>query len=386
MSPTATSPAIKAKSTETKSRRPKWRGVLETTVFLAAGIALLEWFLPIAGVGQEEFLQPDTKLGCRHIPGKYVVWRMEGFSRGNLNSTGLRDIEHKLEKTPGTIRVALLGDSSTEGLQVPLADTYARIVEQQLNNSGNQKYEVINFACSSYSTGQQHEQFLNEVSTYKPDITVLLYNRGDAVENIRQPGKLKVEPRPYFYLDQQGNLQQDNTILAVNKAKLSPSPVLDFLRAHSSIYGVLSQTNLALSINEPIYGKLKNAFDWVCGLGDKAGNVTNVMYPEQDAFRVTRSLLIDLNNACKNNNSKFVLLVFPNTLGDLELGFQSKQLLNLSKEEGFPAFDLTQSFYDTGNPGAQFLEYHFSSSGHKVVANQLAQLLSSKFVISSEAP
>lgn len=380
MSPALTSPALKTKPKAQTLRRSKLRGVLETALFLAAGIALLEWFLPIAGIGQEEFLQPDTKLGCRHIPGKYVVWRMEGFSRGHLNSVGQRDIEHNLVKTPGTTRVALLGDSSTEGLQVPLSDTYARLLEKQLNEQqlttgGNQKYEVINFACSSYSTGQQREQFRNEVAAYKPDITVLLYNRGDAIENIRQPGKLKVEPRPYFYLDQAGKLQLDDTILAVNKDKLGPSPILDFLRAHSSIYGVLSQTNLALSINEPLYGKLKNAFDWLCNLGNQSKNVTNIIYPEQDAFRVTRSLIMDLHQSCQDNNSKFVLLVFPNTLGDLQLGFQAKQLLALAKEEEFPALDLTQSFYDTGNPGAQFLEFHFSSPGHQVVANQLTKLL-----------
>ena len=376
MSPALTSQALKTKPQAPTKRLPKLRGVLETAVFLAVGIALLEWFLPIAGVGQEEFLQPDTKLGCRHIPGKYVVWRMEGFSRGHLNSVGQRDVEHNLAKAPGTTRIALLGDSSTEGLQVPLADTYARLLEKQLNSGENQKYEVINFACSSYSTGQQREQFRNEVAAYKPDITVLLYNRGDAVENIRQPGKLKVEPRPYFYLDQAGKLQLDDTILAINKDKLAPSPILDFFRAHSSIYGVLSQTNLALSINEPIYGKVKNAFDWLCNLGSQASkDVVNVMYPEQDAFRVTRSLIIDLHQSCKDNNSKFVLLVFPNTLGDLQLGFQAKQLLALAKEENFPALDLTQSFYDTGNPGAQFLEFHFSSPGHQVVANQLTKLL-----------
>lgn len=376
MSPVATTPTIKSKPTTPTKRRPKWRGILEATVFLAASIALLEWFLPIAGVGQEEFLQPDTKLACRHIPGKYVVWRMEGFSRGHLNSTGLRDVEHSIVKTPGTIRVALLGDSSTEGLQVPLADTYARIVEEKLNSAGTQKYEVINFACSSYSTGQQYQQFLAEVSAYKPDITVLLYNRGDAVENVRKPDRLKVEPRPYFYLDAQGNLKLDESILAINKAKLSPNPMLDFLRAHSSIYGVLSATNMALCTNEPLYGKFKNALDWVAGLGDSASkNFNTNLYPEQDPFRVTRSLIIDLNKACKNNSSKFVLLLFPNTLGDLELGFQCKQLLALSKEENFVSHDLTQSFYDTGNPGSLFLEYHFSSPGHRIVAEQLTKLL-----------
>lgn len=375
MSPVATSPAVTITPVEKKTPRSKWRTAFETAAFLAVSVAFLEWFLPIAGVGQEEFLQPDTKLGCHHIPGKYVVWRMEGFSRGHLNSTGLRDVEHNIEKTPGTVRIALLGDSSTEGLQVPLEDTYARLVEQQLNNNSNQKYEVINFACSSYSTGQQHEQFLNEVAAYKPDITVLLYNRGDAVENIRKPGKLNVEPRPYFYLDQQGSLQPDASVLNYNKAKLSPNPAFDFLRAHSSIYGVLSSTHLALCTNEPLYGKLKNAFDWLSNLGNTNKNVANVLYPEQDAFRVTRNLLLDLNKSCKANNSKFVLLVFPNTLGDLDLAYQAKQLLTLSKEENFPSFDLTQSFYDTGNPGSLFLEYHFSSAGHKVVADQLTKLL-----------
>src|SRR5205814_6029316 len=109
------------------TNRPDWlRTTLELVVYGVVAIVFLEWFFGFCGVGEQEFLQPDKELGLRHIPGKLVTWRLEGFSRDHFTGSGLRDVEHSVIKPPGVTRIALLGDSSTDGLQVPLADTYAR--------------------------------------------------------------------------------------------------------------------------------------------------------------------------------------------------------------------------------------------------------------------
>ncbi len=248
------SPPVRKTPTAVKTAttgRAWWIRACEFIFLPVIALALVEGGLHLAGVGQQEFLQPDLTLGCRHIPGKLVIWRMEGFSSDRLSTAGLRDSEHTIAKPQGVTRIALLGDSATEGLQVPLADTYGKQLESLLNGKGPRKYEVINFAVSSFSNAQEYVQFKNEVAAYKPDITVVLTNGGDANLNVRFMSAYKAEAKPFFYLDAQGNLQLDDGALQAQKSKLEPNAWMDFLRRNSCIYGVLSQTNLLLSINEP---------------------------------------------------------------------------------------------------------------------------------------
>src|SRR4051812_33246218 len=113
-----------------RKRRPWLLLTAQTIGSIVVCVFALEMTFTICGVGGQEFLQPDDRIGCRHIPGKQVTWRMEGFSNDRLSSTGLRDIEHAIVKRPGVTRIALLGDSSTEGMQVPLPETYARVLER----------------------------------------------------------------------------------------------------------------------------------------------------------------------------------------------------------------------------------------------------------------
>ena len=51
---------------------------------------------------------------------------MEKGSEGKIriNSDGLRDIEHQLEKPVNTLRIAILGDSFAEARSINLEDTF----------------------------------------------------------------------------------------------------------------------------------------------------------------------------------------------------------------------------------------------------------------------
>lgn len=379
-STTTTKADITTESLVTSPRRSRWLIVTELIALIVIAILALEWFFGVCGIGQQEFLEPDQELGCHHIPGKLVTWRLEGFSNDHLSSAGWRDVEHTLAKPPGVVRIALLGDSSTEGLQVPLNSTYGRVLEKQLNemHSGN-SFEVINFACSSYSTGQELLQFENHVLAYHPDIVVVLYNRGDSLENVRNPLKSNVEPRPYFYLDQSGKLQQDSTLLS--NSALRPNPLFGFLRRNSHIYGVLTQTDLSLSIHERFYRKLRSWFTSLLQLaqsvnaGWKPALPGNTTYPVPDAMKVTDALMSRFASDCKSRHIQFILMMFPNTISDPELSMQAFDLKKLSQKAGFGYIDLTDPFLATKDPRSRFLQFHFSAEGHQVVANELCKFL-----------
>lgn len=370
-----------------KRHRPWWHFAGALVFYMAIVLAGAEAFFNWCGVGQEEFLEPDPVFGCRHIPNKLVVWRMEGYSADTLSSIGAHDVEHAIAKPAGTYRIALLGDSATEGMQVSLADTYGRQLEHLLNAKGlnskglAKRFEVINFACSSYSTGQEVLQFERQVKAYQPDLTILLYNRGDNVENVRKPTKLDVEPRPYFYIDQLGKLAQDNHVLVAQANKLQPDKFADYLRRHSRLYGVLSHANLNLSISDGFYRKVRSlVLKPFQGRSARKISQSEAPYPEQESWPVTKLLLNRLAEDCQAAGSKLLIVIFPNLIGDMEFAQQGADLASQAATQastankqapGFALVDLTGPFKSHPDPNSLFLKYHFSAAGHAFVADQL---------------
>jgi GDSL-like Lipase/Acylhydrolase family len=370
-------------------RRPWWRICLETIVFLLLAIVLVEGFFAICRVGQGEFLQPDREMGCVHIPDKLVTWRLEGYSNDYLSSVGLRDTEHPVAKAAGVYRIALLGDSATEGLQVSMPDTYGKALERLLNDSlsnktyqiGNHKvsrFEVINFGCSSYSNGQELLQYRKDVLPYDVDAVVLLYNRGDTVENTLDFGKRNIaELRPYFYIDATGSLAIDHSVLEQNAGKLAKSPFWDFLRANSRIYGALSQMNMSLSLNESRYRKLRSWIDQLAkALAPHAEkNVVSLpQYPKQEPLNVTCALIAQFASETSAHHQFLSIIVFPNWVGDPVLHRQIAALKPFSQSLGVSFIDLTPVFFASKDLRGNFIEYHFSPQGHELAAQQLSDL------------
>lgn len=361
------------------NRARSWvRFSVEFVLAIAAGLLAVEVLCNFAGVGNEEFLEPDPILGIRHIAGKKVVWRLEGYSAEKISSQGLRDREHALAKAPNTYRIALLGDSATEGMQVSMDKTYASQLEKILNNSAtkNKTVEVLNFGCSSYSNGQEMLQLERQIAPFKPDLVVLMYNRGDYIENIRDPSTLKAEPRPYFYLAADGALTQDNTIMDFNKDGFRPNPTTDFLRRHSRIYGILTHTNLALSLNEMLYSKLRNSI-----MKMLPGSKTNwkrieAPYTITDPWKVSEAIFNRINADCQSMDARFMLVCFPNIVNDAEYSDQIKALDKQAKVQNFVYSDLSPNYSQSPDPKKLFLKYHFSNEGHELAARQIAETIS----------
>jgi lysophospholipase L1-like esterase len=370
---------------ELARRRPWWQmgtvalglATCQLAACLCLGILGLEAFFNFAGIGNEEFLEPDSTQGVRHIAGKKVVWRLEGFSDEYLSCQGLRDTEHSLAKPAGTYRIALLGDSAVEGMQVALKDTFGKKLESLLNASGKLagRVEVINFACSSFSNGQETIQLERQVKAWQPDLTIMMYNRGDYLENIRDPNTMNAEPRPYFRLDDAGRLVQDSTILEFNREAFKPHPVLDFLRRNSRVYGVLTHMNLALSLNEPLYTKTRNSIMKLLPQTRNQWKHVTAPYVIHDPWKVTEAIITRASNDCSAMKSKFMLVCFSNNVLDREYARQIEALGKLSRQEGFMYLDLTPAVIYHKNPKSLFLKYHYSAAGHALAAEKIAEAI-----------
>lgn len=94
-----------------------------------------------------------------------------------INSDGLRDRDYPVSKD-GKYRIIFLGDSLTFGWGVEQKDSFADILENEMN-----KYypaEIINFGAGNYNTEQEVNLFLEKGLKYNPDKVVVFYFINDA--------------------------------------------------------------------------------------------------------------------------------------------------------------------------------------------------------------
>ncbi len=93
------------------------------------------------------------------------------------NNEGFRDNDFELEKKG--LRIAVLGDSYVDAVQVPFKDMFPNQLETLLNQRHSSDIEVMNFGVGGYGTDQELIVLKNNVLKYKPDIVLLLYVHND---------------------------------------------------------------------------------------------------------------------------------------------------------------------------------------------------------------
>lgn len=124
---------------------------------------------------------PDRMVGWTLVPNLHFTWAghywyaKEYSVPIQTNSQGFRDVERTIAKPQGVVRVALLGDSMVEALQVPFDKTAGHVLEQRLNARGQSgpgraaKYEVLNFGVSNYGVGQYLLAWEQYAAKFAPD-------------------------------------------------------------------------------------------------------------------------------------------------------------------------------------------------------------------------
>lgn len=123
----------------------------------------------------------DPQTGFRLRPGMRSTWTVENPGRFAFNSSGFRDNEWNAAKhTP--YRVAVLGDSFAEALQVNLDQSFPKLIEKQLPN-----VEVMNFGVNGHGQVEELLTYRTYVRPFRPDLVVLAFFPGnDCLDNWRR--------------------------------------------------------------------------------------------------------------------------------------------------------------------------------------------------------
>ncbi|MCA8990945.1 MAG: SGNH/GDSL hydrolase family protein [Planctomycetaceae bacterium] len=384
-------------------RRPSWK-VKALAVIMACllAVGLSELALRFIGYPVSSYIQPDAVLGSRLIPG-YSGWqRSEGVVHFSINSAGWRDNEHSLVPDAKTYRIAVLGDSFSEAVQVELNETWWKQLEANLNAEGgidNQKVEVLNFGVSGYGTTQEFLCLESEVWQYKPDMILLQFLPGNDVRNnsrLLEPEYL----RPFYQLAN-GHLTLDESF---RDSPLFPLPEADgqdtsakrrlrakhWLVTHSAICSLLYQLrhppDRAVPVVEP-------------------GIEAKVFFPPTEpewteAWEITSLVLAKMSESCDAHNAELVVFtannaiqVHPDQSVIAELAsehqatdvlFPDHKISEVAAENGFRFFSLTLPMrelaqrdhvffhgFENTEPGTG----HWNAQGHAAAGKLLAEFL-----------
>lgn len=233
--------------------------ILLSVLLLEGGVRLLHLAPPTEGAGWF-WRVPDSVTGWSLQPGASGRWfnpQMEYDVDVAINSEGLRDVPRDtLDKPAGVFRILLLGDSYVEGLRVPLEQTFAKVLEAQLNAgaSADQRFEVIPAGVSGWGTDQELLWLREHGASYAPDLVLLAFFPGNDFQNNSET--LEVEnmgsvQKPFFHLEEDAlalryspfdpsAVPQPGSDAATAddaaRPRRSLSPMATWLKEHSALY------------------------------------------------------------------------------------------------------------------------------------------------------
>lgn len=149
-------------------------------LLLIEGVLRFNYFGINAVISPGNYLpRPITKTPFI-IPDQYTEYRLRpnasGYFKGKLlttNSWGWRGKEVNLEKTDGTLRIAVLGASITMGSGVADDETSSYHLERMLSSELGRKVEVINMAVGAHKAYQMRRQFEVYGRQFNPDVVLL---------------------------------------------------------------------------------------------------------------------------------------------------------------------------------------------------------------------
>jgi hypothetical protein len=198
--------------------------------------------LRVAGVRYDcSFYQADPVLYTKFRPNAEGWEVKEGENFVRMNSFGMRDRERTLTPAPGTLRIALLGDSLEVGMQVPLEKTMAQVLENKLNTgfkTTGHSVEVLNFAQEGATLAQEYLMLRDRVWAFQPQIVILFV---DSVANSNR--RLFPSDSPFYVFDGVHLILDPD-----NRPPMDSSPAA--IRRHAVIANLMNHYRLLLLLRK----------------------------------------------------------------------------------------------------------------------------------------
>jgi hypothetical protein len=342
-------------------------------------IALRVWYPQQLGVWHQ------TRDGLAiHRPNSSVY----SFNRENyINSLGMRDREHSIKKKDGAFRILLLGDSFMEAFQVRFDESFPKLLEDRLRESGIPNVEVINAAVSGWGTEDELAYFLRYGKQLEPDLTVVAVTlHNDISDNMREQ----------FYTLNDGRLIA-RPVRETPAMKYLLSQLKGFVAAHSHLFQLWRRfwyrkeiQNTGLQLNHHMVNLLSGSD------AERMERGWQLTFQELRAIQIggrgigaeTAVVLIPLS--LQLSKDRLVKLIAENNIGQQYIMDRNPQdmMIKFGTTQGIQVIDLLPTFKQwRRKQGTElYLERdgHWNPDGHEVAANTVAGELLSRGLVKSQ--
>jgi hypothetical protein len=403
---------------------PSARAKLTLVLFSAlCALGVGEVVLRVTGVSSPNFYRPDPVRGWGLAAGEEGWWTSEGHAWVHINRDGERDSEHALAKPAGTLRIAVLGDSCTEALQVSLEQTFWKQMEPAVRScarrQGWRDAEVLDFGVAGYGTAQELLTLEEKAWRYTPDIVVLAFYGGNDVRNNFRALEQDAS-RPYFVLrptaDGRRELALDDSFRSTWGFRLRRSfPA-------RALYGVFNHSRLLelakrgqgtldgwigsikarhkergtalqeLGLDNAVYATPRDA-DWTAAW-DVTEAIVKRMH-EEVAAHGARFGLLNLTTPIEVDPDPVKRARFMAQLGVSSLDYPDERLAHLGSGDGFPVLTLApllrpiaerRHLYLHGFPNTAPGEGHWNAAGHAAAAPFVSSWICSSLLARPHSP
>lgn len=328
----------------------------------SAEMALRIIDLPMAREPElKQWRRPSPTLGWELIPN--LKGRGHLGSNIEINSHGLRDVEHSWDKAHGTYRILGLGDSFAFGYGINREDTYLNKLEA-LFVEDDKPVEVINGGVIGYSLYQSITYLKQRGVKYHPDLVVFFY-----------------------YIDD---------LEAVNSAEKAKKTSDELLQNREKVHGILSASYLNNFIKNTIvlldvrFRSLTGA-EWIKSIGDRKAYLADRMrdYNINDKKRsFLKELIVELNRTCNDAGAALLIAPIPDAAQidnpDMQTPYRILEQECASLQ--IPFFDVTAVFEQQQDIQSLYLfpmDAHTSPKGNEIIAASLHEFIKNSFSIPS---
>src|SRR5262249_20371396 len=236
-----------------------------------------------------------------------------------INRAGFRDREREIQKAAHTIRIAVLGNSWTEALQVPLGGTFCAVAERELSgcaSAAGNAVEILNFGVSGYSSAQELLTLHLIVSKYHPDVVVLaFYTARDVLNNLRAFNNAANPDQSPYFMYRNGSLVLDDSFCrlpSLQPMQIRLQNIRDAANEHSLL--LRTSTDMMRKMRE------QGTRDLLAGKAAESGigELENAIYNQptqpaiEEAWRVTEGLIVAMRDEARTLNARFRIVALAN--------------------------------------------------------------------------
>jgi lysophospholipase L1-like esterase len=406
------------------TKKRKWIGLLLALVSACLTIFLLEigvrLFLPPPYHGgggvppyhpQDTLYQCDNNMGWTGVPNFHDdVIHFDKRRKIKLNSLGMYDTEHPIEKPANNYRILMLGDSFVHATQVEEKQTSHQVLEDYFNEqfatSESGRIELLSAGVVGWGTTQQLAYYRQHGQQFKPDLVLLMFYLGNDFENNLPGSPMTLHGgincySPYFIMC---NDQMNPEFLpfAPGISSLEPScssvkrtfiKLMGRLYQYSRLYQQLDPL-VQLYLPQQTFGE------------EEHGPYLALYLPDDDpikeqAWLRTEAAIAQLQKESHQNGSEFAVVVFSTEvltrlsllspeeraaftsenpiLTQIEPDLPNKRLVNFFNQHNIPFIDTTQPIIEQERvsqlPLYLYGDGHWTAEGNRVMGEMIARWL-----------